>query len=221
MAITAFLSYQTGDREVARELKGLLAPSGVDAFLAHEDIEVSYEWRRTLLRELARANIFICLLSKRYLESPWCMQESGIAASRTDVTIVPLSLDSTLPPGFLSAYQAISLSPGQVALADLLPLFFAHDFNLGVEMTTRIIAGSKSFRGAEENFQLMLPYLTRLSDGQVKALLQCAADNDQIHHASLCAREYLPPLVKSHGKFLAPKTRSKLNKVLQLYRRDA
>src|SRR2546421_13004860 len=94
----AFMSYQTADREVAARVAGLLTPFDIAAFMAHEHIEVSNEWRQTILKELAEADLFIPILSTRYFDSIWCKQESGIAAFRK-LTIIPLSIDGTIPKG--------------------------------------------------------------------------------------------------------------------------
>ncbi len=74
--------------------------------MAHEHIQVSEEWRLRILKELTVCDIFICILSQAYLASPWCVQESGISAIRDGMTIIPLSLDGTIPPGFISNIQA-------------------------------------------------------------------------------------------------------------------
>jgi hypothetical protein len=53
----AFLSYQTDDKIVAGHVAKLLGSLGVDTFTAHDDIEVSLEWRRELLRKIAAADL--------------------------------------------------------------------------------------------------------------------------------------------------------------------
>lgn len=217
MSSYAFLSYQTADKDVAGQVKRLLAEADIEAFLAHEDIDVSVEWRLKILEKIGKANIFICLLSKNYLQSPWCVQESGIAAFRTGMTVVPLSLDGTNPTGFVANFQAVRVQPDKITLRDLLPAFFKLDFDTGVELTTELIGRSGNYRTAEQNFQLILPHISKMSRTQIKSLLQRAADNDQVHHASLCANQYLPPLLKSHGRFLAPKTRSFLKEICARY----
>jgi TIR domain-containing protein len=213
----AFLSYQTADKVAAGKVKALLSKVKIEAFLAHEDIEISIEWRLKILEEIGKANIFICLLSKSYLESSWCVQESGIASFREQMAILPLSLDGTTPVGFTSNFQSVKVDPNNVTIQDLLPAFFKYDFDHGVAVATDLIADSQNFRSAEENFKLILPHISNMSTPQIKALLERAANNDQVHHASLCARDYIPPLLKSHGKYLAPRTRSFLKRICERY----
>lgn len=201
-------------------MKGILARHRIEAFLAHEDIDVSVEWRTKILEEIGKADIFICLLSASYLQSPWCVQEAGIAAFRGSMAFVPLSLDGTIPTGFASAFQAVRVHPASITMADMLPAFLKYDFAHGIQLAIDLIGQSRSFRGAEENFKMILPYVSRMSNTQVRDLLQRAADNDQVHCASLCITEYIPPLLRSHGRFLSPKTRALLKRVVALYARD-
>lgn len=192
---------------MAGEVKRILAEAKIESFLAHEDIVVSVEWRLKILEEMAKANIFICLISTNYLKSPWCIPESGIAAYRRDMTVVPLSLDGTTPTGLISAFQAVRVDVSNITIQDLIPAFIRHDFDVGIDIIIDLIGRSRSFRSAEENFRLV-PHIANMSDAQIKLLLQRSADNGEVHHATLCAREYLPPFLKSHGRLLAPKARS-------------
>lgn len=217
MGSHAFLSYQTADKLVAGQVRRVLADVGIDCFLAHEDIAVSEEWRLKILEEIGKADIFICLLSKDYYNSPWCSQESGIAAFRQDMTIIPLSLDGTIPQGFISSFQSVKVDPERVTLHDLIPGFVKHDFARGVEILTDLVGRSGSFRGAEANFEAILPYIPRMTDEQIKLLLERSADNGEIHHANLCARRYLPPLLKSHGHLLSKKIRMVLAEACAQY----
>ncbi|MHB1669226.1 toll/interleukin-1 receptor domain-containing protein [Thiomonas sp.] len=213
----AFLSYQTADKAAAAQVKAVLSGVGISAFLAHEDIAVSEEWRLKILEEIGKASIFVGLLSKNYFQSPWCVQESGIAAYRSDMTVIPLSLDGTIPQGFISNFQSVKVDPDRITIRDLIPGFLKHDFSAGVELITDLIGRSGGFRSAEANFQLLLPHVPKMTDEQIKVLLERAAENNQVHHASLCARDYLPPLLKSHGHLLKRTTRSFLKKVCAQY----
>lgn len=202
MKLYAFISYQTADREVAGKIKDLLSTVGISAFLAHEDINVSEEWRLKILEEIGKADLFICLLSRNYLASPWCVQESGIAAFKNEMTIIPLSLDGTIPIGFISHVQSTKIDPPTVSIKNLLPGLIKYDFQMGIDMIIKSIKASRSFRGAEANFELVLPYLGKMNNEQMKALLETAASNNQVHHAGACAHDYIPPLLESHGHLL-------------------
>lgn len=213
----AFLSYQTDDKATAGQVKALLSKIGVESFLAHEDITVSEEWRLKILEEIGKTDIFICLLSESYLQSAWCVQESGIAAFRKDMTTIPLSLDGTVPQGFIGIVQSAKVDPSGIMLSDLIPGFLKHDLAWGIEIAIDLVRRSSSYRGAETNFQLILPHIANMTDGQIKHLLEVASDNNQVYDASLCATQYIPQLLSSHGHLLAPGTLSHLKKVCARY----
>jgi len=197
-----FVSYQTKDKAVAGIIKRILESVGCKCFLAHEDIEVSEEWRVRILEELDRADIFISLLSDNYYKSPWCVQESGIAAYRKTLTIIPLSIDGSIPQGFFSHIQSTKIPPENITIENLLPGLIKHDFMLGINIIINIIERSSSFRGAEANFRLILPYLDKIQDSQMIELLNVVRQNPQVHHAGKCASEYIPPLLRCKGHLI-------------------
>jgi len=207
----AFLSYQTTDNSIAGRLKHLLAEVDVDSFLAHEDITLSAEWRQMVLEEIGKTDLFICLLSKGYLTSTWCVQESGIAAWRPGMTAIPLSIDGTTSPGFLSHIQSIKIDPISVTVRELIPGFLKHQLNFGIDVMIKLIGRSTSFREAEANFELILPYPDKMTNTQAKELLECSAANRQIYQASLCAENYLPRVLKRYGHLLDAKHLQFLN----------
>jgi len=209
-----FISYQTKDKSVAGSLQRTLADVGVESFLAHEDIDVSQEWRKTILEEIAKAGIFICILSEHYYESEWCVQESGIAAFRSDMTIIPLSLHGNIPKGFIAHIQSTKIVPEGVSIHSLLPGLVKHDFNFGVDIIITIIGASKSYRSAEDNFRMIQPYVDRLSDEQGKRLLEESQANthNQVCYADECARVFIPPILNKYGYLLAEDVRNSIEK---------
>jgi len=215
--VYAFISYQTGDKIVAGKVKDLLLEADVSSFMAHEDINVSEEWRLKILEEIGKAELFVSLWSKNYNSSWWCIQESGIASFRKDLTVIPLSTDGSRPQGFASNIQSISIDPTNLSLSDLMPGLIKADSSFGLKLIFKSIAGSKSYRGAEVNFKQVLPYLDILTPEQGKELLEISIGNDQIHHAGLCASEYLPPIMAKHGTLLEAKDYSFLSEILNLY----
>jgi hypothetical protein len=89
--VKVFISHSMEDRETALRIKNALRDFAIDAFLAHEDIRVSEEWRRTIIRNLKSANVFIPVLSKSFRVSDWASQELGLAISQPKRLIVPAS----------------------------------------------------------------------------------------------------------------------------------
>jgi TIR domain len=212
----AFLSYQTADKRAAGKVRGLLEKLCIGAFLAHEDIQVSHEWRATILKEIRKVDLFIPILTADYYKSPWCVQESGIAAFR-GLCIIPLSLDGSIPQGFIAHIQSTKVDPDNIQMASLFPGLAKKDVGFVIDALIDIIKESGSFRGAEANFESITPYLDKATDEQLLKLLKVLAANGQVLHASLCAKKYLPPLLTTHGHRLDQETRARMEKVLAEY----
>lgn len=196
----AFISYQTDDKSIAGKLKKFLSGIEIISFLAHEDINVSDEWRDRILEEIEKADIFVCLLSDAYYQSPWCVQESGIAVYR-DITIIPLAIDNSIPRGFIRHIQSTKVDEFSMYFG-LIHGLLKYDNDVGLEGIIQLITWSNSYRGAEAAFEMFRPYFSQLNNSQAVKLLQASVKNSQIHGASLCAKDLLPPLLESYGHLL-------------------
>src|SRR6266550_1875261 len=102
----AFISYSQEERQHGAQAKSVLAEIGIAAFLAHDDLHVSDEWRKRIIEELGRCDVFVPLLSENFVKSKWAPQEIGFVISRPEVVIAPISLDGTTPFGFISHVQS-------------------------------------------------------------------------------------------------------------------
>jgi formylglycine-generating enzyme required for sulfatase activity len=79
-------------------------------------IKAGDDWRQTLYRELGLARALVCLCSKQYESSPWCVGEVAIAV-KEGKTVIPIQLAETEEelqtqplPLLLQAHQAIKLT---------------------------------------------------------------------------------------------------------------
>ncbi len=214
---SAFISYQTDDKVAAGGLKKELSRIGITSFLAHEDIEVSEEWRSKILAELKNTELFICLLSKSYLKSAWCVQEAGIAAFRNDLLVVPLSLDGTIPMGFLGYIQSAKVAPEYVSLTDIAPALLKAKTAKGLSTLVELIGASYNYRNAEKSFAVIFPALNELAPEHGKRLLELSHSNDQIHHAGLCAKIYIPKAIEVFGHLISVEQRKYLVEICNRY----
>lgn len=110
--LKAFLSYSRLDKKLAGHIKHALKECGIEAFLAHEDVEPSVEWVEEIKTELETCNIFLPILTNNFHNSDWTDQETGIAFTR-DKLIIPLKVKKD-PYGFISKIQAFSLDPNAI-----------------------------------------------------------------------------------------------------------
>jgi hypothetical protein len=125
----AFVSYSSKDKAFAEKVNKILKDNNFATFMASDDIEASDEWQATVLREIEKTTCFVALVSKEYLGSPYCLQESGIAVHRK-IVILPLSIDGTDPPGFMHLIQAARVNINTFNVTDLLPVILRLDAKL-------------------------------------------------------------------------------------------
>lgn len=100
-----FISHVHTSKLQAGGLHEALQRYGISAFVAHEDIDTSDEWREEILRALMSMDAFVAILSPDFNASKWTDQEVGVAVAR-DVLMIPIDRGLT-PYGFLAKYQAL------------------------------------------------------------------------------------------------------------------
>jgi hypothetical protein len=210
----AFVSYSTKDKLVAAQIKSLFESFEFDVFVAHDDIEVSEEWRERILEELEICDVFIPVLSKDFLCSNWTQQEVGAATLRRNVAIVPLSIDGTIPTGFIRHVQGKPIpSLGVDAETAIYPL--AKKFpRLVLPPMIRKVATAKSFRSAEAALAPLEPHFGRLTLDELHSLAGACLKNSQVSGARDFLFHYLPALLKTRGSDLDPGIRAELDALL-------
>lgn len=105
-----FLSYHHEDRTLAGRLKKELREYGLACFLAHEDLAISSQWRREILRHLNACVAIVPIITNNFYKSDWTSQEVGFAIAKRK-TIISLVLEERISPrGFLESYQYVRSS---------------------------------------------------------------------------------------------------------------
>lgn len=103
--LKVFLSHLSSNKERMSFLKSTLDNWGICAFVAHEDIEPSREWRAEVEVALETMEVMVVLVEPGIKDSDWCCQEVGYALGRK-VEIIPLRAGMD-PFGFFGKYQGI------------------------------------------------------------------------------------------------------------------
>ncbi len=204
--LRAFISYSHTDRKYGAQAKAVLEDVGIEAFLAHDDLHVSDEWRDRIIEELKRCDIFVPLLSDNFLKSKWAPQEVGFIISRPEVVIAPLSIDGTTPFGFMSHVQGRMIPDGTIT-RELLVLPLARRMPRQIlPGLIKFAANARSFRSAEATMKPLVPLFPVFTPEEAQTLAEACVENNQIWPAQLCKDEYLPELIRVHGANIQPKT---------------
>ena len=109
-----FLSYHHDDKILAGKVKQEIQRRGSEAFLAHEDIEVSKTWRSEILSHLRSCNALIAIVTDSFPKSFYANQEVGMIMGKGK-PVVSLIFGGTLP-GFLESIQAIHASEPNIRI---------------------------------------------------------------------------------------------------------
>ena len=208
--VRAFISYSHKDLEFGRKVRDVLKPVGIEAFLAHDDLEVSEVWQRRIIQELKHCDLFVPILSEEFKKSLWAPQEAGFIASRPEVVIAPLSVDETNPFGFFGHVQSgrvgdngvtyeLLVEPLLTRLVEAVPRKI-------LPTLIRRVAGAGSFRRAEDLMRPLVPFFPQLTAWEAEALAEAAVKNGQIWSAYECRTVFLPELITEHEANVDPET---------------
>ena len=106
LRMRVFVSHLSLEKQKATRLRDTLAPFGMSAFVAHEDIEPTLEWQVQIERALHSMELFVSMHTPGFKDSVWAQQEIGFAIAR-GVKIIAVRMGED-PKGFISKHQALS-----------------------------------------------------------------------------------------------------------------
>jgi len=216
----AFISYSNKDRKMAHATKSALDDFGVTGFLAHEDLQISEEWRDAIIEKLGIAKIFVALLSADFKASEWCPQEIGFAVARPEVLIIPLSLDGTVPFGFISKLQSKRVRAAEDIPALLRDVLLKKRPRIAIPACIKQVEDAGSYRGAEAVVSPLVPYFASFTKDEVMGFLAATLGNSQVWDAALCKTEYLPAFARQHWAIIPKKVRRDLLTKLEMKERE-
>jgi len=213
--LKAFLSYSTSDKELAGQIKQALEDYGIEAFLAHEDIEPSAEWVETIKAELKACHVFLPILTDNFHKSDWTDQETGIAFIQ-DKLIIPLKI-TTNPYGFISKFQALKIDTNAIKSSCYkLAKIIASNPKVGDLLRDALITkfgDSYSFDNAAHNTELLLSF-KNYTLPQITAIVKHTILNDQINH-SFRARRKLQDFIYKYRNDIDPTLLQEFEKAIR------
>jgi tetratricopeptide (TPR) repeat protein len=106
-AYHVFVSYRSTDRPWAMSLVARLEGAGLRVFIDQRELMPGDYLAGQLESALKRSRAAVVLVSKGWLESPWCQQEANVLVKRAvedkAFKLVPLRLDDSVMPALLDA----------------------------------------------------------------------------------------------------------------------
>jgi hypothetical protein len=194
----AFISYSVEEKEFGGAVKQVLENLGVECFLAHEDIQVSEEWKSRIIQELKEVDVFVTLLSAKFKASNWCSHELGFIVSRPEVLIVPLTIDRTTPYGFISHIQGQYVSDVALISGIIEELLYRKRPRDMIPIQIGRVRSAGSFRGAEVAVRPLVPHFAIFTEQEVADFAAAAVGNYEVWDAGRCRTEYLPQFVSKN-----------------------
>lgn len=200
-----FMSHTSAKKRAVAALKAALSPFGIDAFVAHEDIEPTKEWVSAIEVALDTCHALAVFLTEGFHESNWTDQEIGFCVKRR-ILVLPIRLGID-PYGFISRYQALSppaAGTGQEklnALAEgIVSTLIAHDLtsqNMAEALLTQF-ENSRHFAAAKQNVAL-LERVPRWNPEQLSRM-GAAATNNYENANAYNVPDRIRAIVERHSK---------------------
>ncbi len=173
--VKLFVSHLSSNRQRMSHLKASLANWGISAFIAHEDIEASKEWRDEVEAGLETMEVMVAVVEPKFKESDWCAQEVGFALGRK-IDIIPLraGLD---PFGFFGKYQGIQIKgkTPEIVASDVVQVLLKKPkhrdkclLSLGKAFSTLQSSKKIELIGVLDSWSIV-------TDAQIKTLFECSS----------------------------------------------
>jgi TIR domain len=192
-----FISHRSSEKQFAGQISSRLARWGVDAFVAHDQIEPTQEWQERIEAGLRTCDSLVAILTPDFLNSEWCDQEVGYCMAR-NILIVPLSLDGTNPHGFIGKYQRMNARTTEEVggVASRLFSLLASNDRTRDKMILPIAmryARSYSFDDARENFDRLKTISKENWTPELGEIIEDApANNGQVREAGTNDGDAMP-----------------------------
>jgi hypothetical protein len=176
-----FLCHVSKHKVLVSNLKDELVLRGVDAFVAHEDIEPTLEWQREIELALRSMYALAALITTDFHPSFWTDQEVGWAFGR-GILVLPVRLGAD-PYGFAGKVQGVSgtLEQPAVLAASIVDALLVNPQTHG-EMRRALIS---AFCGATSFSMALVLYhhvvrVVDFTEEEKEALRKACTENSQV-----------------------------------------
>lgn len=183
--VRLFISHRDTHKSQANELARVLEPYGISSFVAHDTIEPMTEWQAEIRKGLDTMEIMLAFVTNDFHESVWTNQEIGFALVR-NIPIISLKLQQSDPKGFIRDQQALKgrlddPATSVQAIYDLLAERLGNRERLQSGFISAFVE-ARSYSEAKERFDRMEKVVNRLSDDEVKRIIDGFTANSQLYN---------------------------------------
>ncbi|TQJ52238.1 toll/interleukin-1 receptor domain-containing protein [Phycicoccus sp. SLBN-51] len=188
--LRVFFSHLAAHRELVGETARYLARYGVDAFVAHDDIEPSKEWQDVIEASLSDCDAMVVFLHEGLQQSRWCDQEVGWAMGRRR-PLLPLNF-GLQPYGFMGKWQSHAVPQGNtgaqaVMSADAIAQWLSNTTSLHARLSSSLAYGFR--HSASWDFtRKIAPLMERVqaySDDDLNLLEEAAKSNVDVSQCDI------------------------------------
>lgn len=190
--VSVFLSHCHEDAKFAGSVKSILnARYGMDAFVAHADIEPSESWRGVIKNALASCHLMVAIIHPGFHASQWCDQEVGWAMGR-GIPILPVRHEGVpRRDGFIEEHQDLTIPRASIESTDgwwlarrILDVALAdpRTHRLGVRALAEAFAKSVSFDQTRQMWTL-IEKEPQIDPEQLRRLEYGVQSNRQVYEA--------------------------------------
>lgn len=184
-----FLSHESAYKIEVKELQQALARRNVDGFVAHADIEPTRAWEREITLALASCHAIAAILTPKFHESVWCMQEVGWGLGK-GLLVIPVKAPND-PRGFIGQVQALSGSlQDPITTRNHLVNLLSQNDRTTRQMQEPLLVSLEQCRSAEAGLLIAdsLERVQILSPEQASRILHAIARNMTLSERTLKSR---------------------------------
>jgi hypothetical protein len=176
-----FISHRSEFKKEVSDLKEALREFGIDAFVAHEDIQVSVQWRDALVQAMKSMHCLLAYITDNFSENDWCSQEVGFACI-SGARIIPLRVGTKNPSGFLSFYQASNSSSLSLEdkVQEIISKVLESDYELFINSLLNCLDDEANYSKTKVILELLINNKIVLNKTHILRLIEISKTNDQV-----------------------------------------
>jgi hypothetical protein len=204
LPLKVFLSHLYNERVYVHGVKEALATCGMEAFVAHDDIQPSMHWRDVIKAALRTCDAMVALLHPGFHESQWCDQEVGWVLGRGVPLIVVRSPDSPRRDGFMEESQDMRLMAERDVANSVLEVLLRDPRTRpqGLRSLAEAVVGSISFDRTRYLVGLLVDQ-PEMEEEQLRRLEYAVQTNRQVYEAVYPSRPPNRPVPELIAEFIA------------------